>query len=110
MRHKKKKKETKKTKKNNIKKKNIGSYIDRKCPFTGLVSIRGRILQGRVKSAKMQRSIVVRREYLHYVKKYKRYEKRHTNITAHLPPCFRVKTGDTVTLGQCRLSLYLLCL
>ena len=25
-----------------------GSYIDKKCPFTGLVSIRGRILTGRV--------------------------------------------------------------
>ena len=79
-----------------------GDYIDRKCPFTGLVSIRGRILQGRVKSAKMQRTIIVRREYLHFVKKYQRFEKRHTNIPAHLPPCFRVKPGDTVTIGQCR--------
>ena len=79
-----------------------GDYIDRKCPFTGLVAIRRRILQGRVKSAKMQRAIIVRREYLHFDKKYQRYEKRHTNIPAHLPPCFRVRTGDTVTLGQCR--------
>jgi len=79
-----------------------GDYIDRKCPFTGLVSIRGRIFQGRVKTVKMTRAIIVRREYLHYVRKYNRYEKRHTNIPAHLPPCFRVKVGDTVTLGQCR--------
>lgn len=79
-----------------------GDYIDRKCPFTGLVSIRGRILQGRVKSAKMQRTIIVRRDYLHYVRKYQRFEKRHTNIPAHCPPCFRVKAGDTVTIGQCR--------
>ena len=79
-----------------------GTYIDRKCPFTGLVSIRGRILQGRVKSAKMQKTIIVRRDYLHFVKKYQRYEKRHTNIPAHLPPCFRVKRGDIVTIGQCR--------
>ena len=50
----------------------------------------------------MQRSIVVRREYLHFVRKYQRYEKRHTNITCHLPPCFRVRQGDTVTIGQCR--------
>jgi len=50
----------------------------------------------------MQRSIILRREYLHYDFKYKRYEKRHTNIPAHLPGCFRVKPGDAVTIGQCR--------
>lgn len=31
-----------------------------------------------------------------------RYEKRHTNIAAHVSPCFRVKEGDNVTIGQCR--------
>lgn len=31
-----------------------------------------------------------------------RYEKRHTNISAHISPCFRCNEGDTVTIGQCR--------
>ena len=31
-----------------------GTYIDKKCPFTGNVSIRGRILSGTVVSLKMQ--------------------------------------------------------
>lgn len=66
------------------------------------MSIRGRILTGVVRSAKMQRTIVVRRDYLHYVKKYARYEKRHSNLSAHVSPCFRVKEGDTVVVGQCR--------
>jgi small subunit ribosomal protein S11e len=79
-----------------------GSYIDHKCPFTGNVSIRGRILTGKVKSTKMNRTIVVRRDYLHFIKKYQRYEKRHTNISAHLSPAFRCAEGDTVTIGQCR--------
>eukprot|EP01130_Rhizamoeba_saxonica_P010232 TRINITY_DN418_c0_g2_i1.p1 TRINITY_DN418_c0_g2~~TRINITY_DN418_c0_g2_i1.p1 ORF type:complete len:157 (-),score=35.44 TRINITY_DN418_c0_g2_i1:93-563(-) len=79
-----------------------GDYIDKKCPFTGNVSIRGRILKGVVISTKMQRTIVVRRDYLHYIKKYNRFEKRHKNIPAHCTPAFRVKEGDTVTLGQCR--------
>merc|ERR1712119_220303 len=35
-----------------------GTYIDKKCPFTGNVSIRGRILTGIVKSMKMNRTIV----------------------------------------------------
>lgn len=49
-----------------------GSYIDHKCPFTGNVSIRGRILSGTVKSTKMNRTLIVRRNYLHFIKKYQR--------------------------------------
>ncbi|KAL0459887.1 UNVERIFIED_CONTAM: 40S ribosomal protein S11 [Sesamum latifolium] len=49
-----------------------GTYIDKKCPFTGSVSIRGRILAGTCHSAKMMRTIIVRRNYLHWVKKYQR--------------------------------------
>eukprot|EP00873_Tetraselmis_striata_P015921 jgi/Tetstr1/436185/TSEL_025030.t1 len=79
-----------------------GTYIDKKCPFTGNVSIRGSILSGHVKSFKMERTLIVRINYLHFIKKLQRYEKRHTNISAHVSPCFRVKEGDNVTIGQCR--------
>jgi small subunit ribosomal protein S11e len=80
-----------------------GTYIDKKCPFTSTVSIRGRILTGVVKSAAMTRNVVVRRDYLHYVPKYRRYEKRHTNIPAHCSPAFpHIKEGDRVTIGECR--------
>ena len=50
-----------------------GTYIDKKCPFTGNISIRGRILSGIVKSTKMNKTIIVRRNYVHYIKKYARY-------------------------------------
>lgn len=43
---------------------------DKKCPFTGDVSIRGRILTGKVVSTKMTRTIILRRDYLHYIPKY----------------------------------------
>eukprot|EP00826_Nyctotherus_ovalis_P005718 TRINITY_DN112_c0_g1_i16.p1 TRINITY_DN112_c0_g1~~TRINITY_DN112_c0_g1_i16.p1 ORF type:complete len:165 (-),score=59.96 TRINITY_DN112_c0_g1_i16:163-657(-) len=80
-----------------------GTYVDRKCPFTGNVSIRGRILKGLCISKKMKNTIVIRRDYLHYVKKYKRFEKRHGTTAAHCSPCFsHVKVGDIVTIGQCR--------
>merc|ERR1719445_1580148 len=80
-----------------------GTYIDKKCPFTGNVSIRGRILTGIVTKMKMQRTIVIRREYLHYVKKYSRFEKRHKNMSVHMSPAFKdVSIGDTVTVGECR--------
>jgi small subunit ribosomal protein S11e len=79
-----------------------GNYVDKKCPFTGNVSIRGRILKGRIISTKMKRTIIVRRDYLHYISKYRRFEKRHTNIAVHCSPAFPVKEGDIVTIGQCR--------
>lgn len=67
-----------------------------------MVSIRGRILTGTVVSTKMHRTIIIRREYLHYIPKYNRYEKRHKNLAAHVSPAFRVEEGDQVTVGQCR--------
>ena len=80
-----------------------GNYVDSKCPWTGNVSIRGRILRGVIKSTKMDRTVVVRRDYLHWVTKYQRYEKRHMNFAAHLSPAFPIhKVGDEVVAGQCR--------
>ncbi|KAF9542174.1 hypothetical protein EC957_002256 [Mortierella hygrophila] len=80
-----------------------GHYIDKKCPFTGDVSIRGRILTGEIISTKMKRTIIIRREYLHFISKYNRYEKRHKNLAAHMSPAFiGVQQGDSVTVGQCR--------
>lgn len=79
-----------------------GTYIDKKCPFVGNVSIRGRILRGVVVSTKMKRTIIVRRPYFHYVPKYNRYEKRHKNFAVHSSPAFVVHEGDQVVFGQCR--------
>jgi small subunit ribosomal protein S11e len=47
--------------------------VDKKCPFTGNVSIRGRIVKGLVISTKMKNTVVVRRDYLRFVSKYRRY-------------------------------------
>ncbi|KAA3470577.1 40S ribosomal S11 [Gossypium australe] len=74
-----------------------GTYIDKKCPFTGTVSVRGRILAGTCHSAKMMRTIINKIFF-----SFSRYEKRHSNIPAHISPCFRVKEGDHVIIGQCR--------
>eukprot|EP00300_Choanocystis_sp_HF-7_P034149 c46705_g1_i1.p1 GENE.c46705_g1_i1~~c46705_g1_i1.p1 ORF type:complete len:159 (+),score=0.95 c46705_g1_i1:43-519(+) len=80
-----------------------GTYVDKKCPFTSNVSIRGRILRGVCVSTKMKRTVIVRRDYLHFVKKYSRFEKRHSNTPAHVSPAFvALKEGDVVTIGECR--------
>ncbi|XP_052374699.1 40S ribosomal protein S11-like [Oncorhynchus keta] len=71
-----------------------GIYIDKKCPFTGNLSIRGRILSGVVTKMKMQRTIV-RGDYLHYIRKYNRFEKRHKNMSVHLSPAFSLTAAHS---------------
>jgi small subunit ribosomal protein S17 len=78
------------------------SCDDKNCPFHGELSVRGRVLEGSVVSAKMDKTVVVRRDYLHYVPKYKRYERRHGHVPAHSPPCLEVKEGDRVRIAECR--------
>merc|ERR1712129_647305 len=54
-------------------------------------SIRGKVLKGMVISTKMKRTIIIRRNYLHYVKKFHRFEKRHSNMPVHCSPAFDPK-------------------
>ena len=75
---------------------------DPNCPFHGTLSVRGKILEGIVVSDKMHRTVIVRRDYLHYVPKYERYERRHSRIPAHNPDCINAKVGDKVRIAECR--------
>jgi len=53
-------------------------------------------------SMKMKKTATILHEYVVYVKKYERYERRRRKIHAHLPPCLDVKVGDKVIIGECR--------
>lgn len=75
---------------------------DEKCPFHGRLRVRGILLEGVVVSDRMNRTVVVRRDYLHYLPKYERYEKRSSKIHAHNPPCINAKVGDKVLIAECR--------
>jgi small subunit ribosomal protein S17 len=75
---------------------------DPRCPFHGELSIRDHMLEGVVASAKMDKTVIVRRDYLNYMPKFKRYERRHGHIAAHNPPCINVKEGDRVKVAECR--------
>jgi small subunit ribosomal protein S17 len=50
----------------------------------------------------MKGSVVVRRDSVQLVKKYRRYARTHSTIPAHLPPCIDVQVGDRVRLAECR--------
>ncbi|MFQ6094976.1 MAG: 30S ribosomal protein S17 [Candidatus Bathyarchaeia archaeon] len=75
---------------------------DRNCPFHGTLSIRGKTLEGIVVSAKMDKTVIVRRDFLKYMPKYKRYQRRRSHIPAHNPPCIDVKEDDRVKIAECR--------
>ena len=78
------------------------SCNDLNCPFHGTLPVRGQIISGEVISRKMQGSISVKREFMHFVKKYERYEKSTSTYLAHCPPCINIKTGDNVRIAECR--------
>ena len=75
---------------------------DPNCPFHGHLRVRGQILDGTVVSAKMDKTVVVQREYLKRNTKFDRYEKRRSKIHAHNPPCINAKEGDKVMIVECR--------
>lgn len=75
---------------------------DVRCPVHGNLKIRGKVLTGRIKSAKMRKSVTIRIERRTFLKKYNRYEIRLTNIKAHNPDCIAAKEGDMVKVSECR--------
>lgn len=75
---------------------------DINCPFHGELSIRGRVLEGMVVSAKMDKTVIVERDYLSYISKFVRYERRHSRIPSHNPPCVDAKEGDRVRIAESR--------
>jgi small subunit ribosomal protein S17 len=75
---------------------------DRNCPFHGELPVRGRILEGVVVSAKMDKTVVVERNYLQYVSKFMKYERRRSRIPSHNSPCIDAQEGDRVTIAECR--------
>lgn len=75
---------------------------DEKCPFHGHLKVRGKILEGVVVSAKAPKTVIVKRDYLHYIPKYERYERRRSRIAAYNPECLNAKEGDVVKIAECR--------
>jgi len=75
---------------------------DPNCPFHGKLPIRGKILEGIVVSSKMSKTVIVERNYLHFVPKFERYERRRSRTSAHNPACINAKKGDKVKIAECR--------
>lgn len=66
------------------------------------VSKRGSIIQGVVVSDRSKRTVVVQRDLVTYVPKYKRYARKISKISAHNPDEIGAKMGDVVEIAECR--------
>ena len=75
---------------------------DINCPFHGNLSVRGQVIEGKVTTVRMSKTVVVEHSYLKYQKKYERYEKRTNRYSVHAPACFDLKAGDRVKIMECR--------
>jgi len=75
---------------------------DPSCPWHGHLKIRGILLEGIVVKKRAQKTATVLHEYLHYVSKYMRYERRRRKIHVRVPPCIDVKEGDRVLIAETR--------
>jgi small subunit ribosomal protein S17 len=75
---------------------------DANCPFHGELAVRGRVLEGVVVTAKMDKTVVVERDYLTYVSKFMRYQRRPSRIPSHNPPCVDAREGDRVKIAETR--------
>jgi small subunit ribosomal protein S17 len=75
---------------------------DPMCPFHGTLPVRGAVIEGTVKSAKMMKTVVVQRERRVHVPKYERFKRVTHKYSAHNPPCLSAKEGDRVTIAECR--------
>tara|TARA_B100001123_G_C15257901_1_gene1005416 strand:- start:427 stop:756 length:330 start_codon:yes stop_codon:yes gene_type:complete len=75
---------------------------DKKNPFNGTLSVRGKLFQGKVVKAKAKNTVVLQKELPTYFKKFKRYARGKNSIHAHVPSNIEVKEGDTVIAAECR--------
>ena len=65
-------------------------------------SIRGNIFEGKVVSAKANKTVTVERILTQYLAKYERYKKIRSRLKAHNPESINAKEGDWVRVGETR--------
>jgi len=77
---------------------------DEYCPFHGITRIRGKVTKGIVVSKKSRNTVIIRMDYVQFIKKYQRYERRNSRMACHLPECLRneIQVGDDVRVGESR--------
>ncbi|ABP50359.1 SSU ribosomal protein S17P [Pyrobaculum arsenaticum DSM 13514] len=72
------------------------------CPWHGHLKVRLKLLEVTVEKTRMRKAAVVVHEWLHYIRKYNRYERRRRKLHVRVPECIEVKPGDKVIIAETR--------
>lgn len=75
---------------------------DKKCPFHGNLSIRGRTFTGVIIAKDTHKTATVEWSYKFLIPKYERKEIRRSKIRVHNPPCIDANVGDIVKISETR--------
>jgi small subunit ribosomal protein S17 len=76
------------------------SCTDKKCPFHGEITLRGKMFTGVVLARDTHRSATVEWTYTIFIPKFERSETRRTKIHVHNPPCIDAEIGDIVKIAE----------
>jgi small subunit ribosomal protein S17 len=66
------------------------------------LSTRGHILSGIVVSDRAKRTVIVQRDMVTYIPRYRRYARAISKIPAHNPDDIAAGVGDVVEIMECR--------
>jgi len=75
---------------------------DVKCAWHGRLPVRGKVIEGIVRSAKPRNTAIVEWDYHRLLTKYERYARSKSRVNAHNPSCMHAKEGDRVIIAECR--------
>ena len=75
---------------------------DRKNPFNGTLSVRGKLFEGKVVKNKARDTVVIQKELPVYFSKFKRYARSKNSIHAHVQSNLKINEGDIVIAAECR--------
>ena len=77
-------------------------HYDKKCPFTGSLSVKNELLRGKVVKRDMNRSATIEWTKIKSVPKYERFELVRNKLRVHNPPVINAQIGDLVIAARTR--------
>ncbi|MBS3116174.1 30S ribosomal protein S17 [Candidatus Woesearchaeota archaeon] len=75
---------------------------DKKCPFTGEITVKKELLRGKVIKKDTNKSATIEWLSHFYVPKYERFEMRRSRLRVHNPPSVNADVGQEVLVARTR--------
>lgn len=75
---------------------------DKNCPIHGQISVRGKVVEGKIIRMKAQKTAVIEIKTTKFIRKYERYLTEKSRLAVHCPDCMEISVGDWVLCGETR--------